>query len=115
MAKHFRNSLQLLLLIGGCCVACSAQRLANQSCESVRAILDDASAITINTTRAVLEATFEVGSLSFRNAATYISKKCRYVAVDVEFEVDASSPGPPAPTDKVKKISRPYLAYPAMD
>jgi len=104
----------ILLIISGCGLSYAGQQTAIQLCNTVREILDSASAVKVGMNRADLEKSFTVGSFGFRTAATYVSKSCRYVAVDVEFEPAASSVNV-SPADKITKISRPYLAYPSMD
>ena len=96
------------------CIGLSAQEKPD-ACETVRAILADASALHPGMTRADLEKEFKPSSLTFRSAATYISKRCSYVAMDVAFDISNSLPGPELPDDKIKTISRPYLALPSAD
>jgi hypothetical protein len=104
------------VVLGLICIALrpSAQQKSD-ACETIRSILADASAVNPGMSRADLEKEFRPTSFTFRNAATYISRKCSYVAVDVEFDTTASHEGPPEPDDKITKISRPYLAIPSMD
>ena len=107
----------LLLFIGapGICLGAEQEHTA-PNCSTVKDVLDESLTIKIGTTRAALEKYFAVGSFSFRYGATYVSKKCPFISIDVEFERDNSDPtGPPAPSDQIKKISRPYLMYPSKD
>lgn len=104
----------ILILICGWNL-CFAQQLRPQPCDTIKAVLDDMSAIKPGASRADLEKSFSIGSFTFRGAATYVSKRCQYLAIDVEFDPDPSSPTAPSPADKIKKTSRVYLAYPSMD
>ena len=67
--------------------------------------------------RAKLEQSFELdGGLQFPARSRYVFKTCRYIKVEVEL----SSEGIQArtdflPSDKIVKISRPYLEHPVYD
>jgi hypothetical protein len=93
----------------------SAQQAPPNACEMVKNILAEASDLKPGRSRADLEKAFTVSSFSTRNAATYTSKNCHYIAIDIEFHPADSPEGPPLPTDKIVKVSRPYLALPNMD
>ena len=85
------------------------QERQTSTCDAVKSILDETLSLKAGMSRAELEKFFAVGSYSFRNGATYVSKRCRYISVDLQFDLDPSYPGgTPAPTDKIKTISRPY-------
>ena len=103
------------IALGLICVASRSSAQKQDSCETIKAILADATAIHVGMTRADLEKEFEPSSFTLRSAATYESKKCAYVAVDVEFDTTASPNGSPSADDKITKISRPYLWLPSRD
>ena len=106
----------LIVLASICiCVSSGAQQQNSYACETVRSILADASAIRSGMSRAELEEKFVPASFTFRTSATYVSRKCAYVAVDVEFDTNGSPDGHAKPEDKIVKISRPYLAMPSKD
>ena len=98
---------------------CLSERASAQhdqdSCGTIGSILRDASAIHPGMSRAELEEEFTSASFTFRTSATYVSRKCAYVSVDVEFETDGLLGVPAKPDDKITKVSRPYLAAPSKD
>jgi hypothetical protein len=67
--------------------------------------------IKVGMTRSDLLKVFTTeGGLSTRTHQTYVLKQCPYIKVDVEF-----SPSTEESTDKITKISRPYLYYSIVD
>jgi hypothetical protein len=67
--------------------------------------------------RAKLEQAFELdGGMQWRAHSRYVLKTCRYIKIDVEFS-DERDGGQTdfLPTDRIVKISRPYLDYPVSD
>ena len=82
----------------------------------------ETSAITVGMSRGDLARVFTTeGGLSTRAQRTYVYRRCPYIKVDVEFEVEhlRDSEGrvsrPEADDDVIKRISRPYLAWSVTD
>jgi hypothetical protein len=70
--------------------------------------------IKVGMTRADLTKVFTVeGGLSTTSQRTYVYQQCPYIKVDVTFE--ASSHEEERPSDKIIKISNPYLAWSISD
>ena len=113
-------SMILLLFL---CAPVSSQ--GDPDAELTRRISDairETSAITVGMTRGDLVSVFTVeGGLSARAQRTYVYRRCPYIKVDVEFDVehlrDAQGriAGPEADDDIISRISRPYLAWAVMD
>jgi hypothetical protein len=85
---------------------------------AITAVLMECQSIVPGTTRAELLTMFvEEGGLSTPRRRTYAHRTCPYIKLDVEFEFPDSIRGASEerPTDRVKKISGPYLAWPIMD
>jgi hypothetical protein len=53
------------------------------------------------------------GGLSRPSQRTYVYRHCRYIKIDVKFDMPNS--GEELPTDKIVEISRPYLNWSTMD
>ena len=68
-------------------------------------------------TRAKLERNFQLdGGLQFAAKSRYILKKCNYIKIDVELTGDGIENRIDfLPTDKILKVSKPYLEYPIDD
>ena len=113
-------SLILLLLL---CTPVSSQ--GDSDAELTRLISEairETSAIAAGMSRGDLMRVFTVeGGLSTRAQRTYVYRRCPYIKVDVEFEVDhlrdaqGRIPYPEADDDVIRRISRPYLAWAVMD
>jgi hypothetical protein len=69
--------------------------------------------IKVGMTRSELMNVFTTeGGLSTTSQRTYVYRECPYIKVDVTF---APSSREELPTDKIVKVSRPYLAWSVMD
>ena len=68
-------------------------------------------------TRADLDKVFmPTGGLSSRTQQSYVYRGCPYFKVDVEFEPDtAASNTATGATDKITKVSKPYVEWPTGD
>jgi len=85
-------------------------------------VIRETSAITVGMSRGDLTRVFTVeGGLATRAQRTYVYRGCPYIKVDVEFEVEhlrdsqGRIPSAEADDDRIKRISRPYLAWAALD
>ena len=60
---------------------------------------------------------FTTEGVSSRTRHTYVLKSCPYIKIDVEFAFVSKEPDPGTemPTDKIVKISKPYLEYSVFD
>lgn len=114
MNKNARPLGYVVLYLICFCANLLGQQQKTDDCETVKAILAGASAIHQGMSRAEFEKVFEPASFTFRTSATYVSRKCAFVAVDVEFDTSGSPEGL-KPNDRIAKISRAYLALPSKD
>jgi hypothetical protein len=70
--------------------------------------------IRVGMTRSDLAKIFTTeGGLSTAARRTYVYRQCRFIKVDVKFDVVTSVEE--QPTDKIVEVSRPYLAWSVMD
>jgi hypothetical protein len=97
--------------------AYSTQLDARDSCNEATGVLNTIRDIQAGDTRSKVELNFEEdGGMQFPPQTRYVWKDCKYVKIEVEF-----SPSGPSesrsflPTDKVIKVSKPYLELPDMD
>ena len=119
MTSRALSTILLLFL----CAAASAQ--SNSEAEFTRRIADairETSTITVGMTRGDLIRVFTVeGGLSTRAQRTYVFRRCPYIKVDVEFQVEhlrdseGRIPLPESDEDVIRRISRPYLAWTISD
>lgn len=71
-------------------------------------------ALKVGMTRSDLMKVFTTeGGLSTTSQRTYVYRQCRFIKIDVKFT--ASSHDEERPTDKITKVSRPYLAWSVTD
>jgi hypothetical protein len=78
-------------------------------CDLVEAALRDSQNIKVGTTRRELEELFQPGGgLQTSDKMNYSYRKCPYIRIDVEFELDPAADRP-SPNDKVKSVSTPYI------
>jgi hypothetical protein len=111
----FLRSISILL---GCVLSLSAnsQPVASDNCETIRDVLAKIHDLRFGDARASLEDSFELdGGLQFAGESVYAFKKCRFIKIDVQFKTGAPEQIDLLPTDKIIKISRPYLEYPFRD
>src|ERR1700675_3880157 len=55
------------------------------------------------------------GGMQFPSSARYVDPRCKYLHVDVEFELAKPDAISPSPDDRIKSISKLYVEYPAKD
>jgi hypothetical protein len=113
-------SVILLLLL---CAPASSQ--GDRDAELTRRISDailETSTIKVGMTRGDLMRVFTIeGGISTRSQRTYVYRRCPYIKVDVEFDVEhlrdsqGRIPLPQADEDVIRHISRPYLAWTIAD
>jgi hypothetical protein len=86
------------------------------SCEPMQHALKDLGQLKVGMSRRDAEKTLKLsGGLSSRTDTFYVYRGCAYVQVELDFEPDPNIDREFSPNDQISKISRPYLAYPAMD
>jgi len=77
-------------------------------------VLKSAQTIKVGMTRSDLMKVFTTeGGLSTTSQRKYVYRHCPYIKVDVKFT--AASPSEELPTDKIVRVSRPYLEWSIMD
>jgi hypothetical protein len=77
-------------------------------------VLKAAQTIKVGMTRADLIMVFTTeGGLSTTTQRKYVYRQCPYIKIDVKFA--AASPSEELPTDKIAKVSRPYLEWSIRD
>jgi hypothetical protein len=89
----------------------------DDSCGVIEEALQETGKLKPGITRDKVEASFILdGGLNFVMTSRYSFRKCRSIKLDVEFSDRAGgSPKDFSSTDRVVKVSRPYLEYPAFD
>jgi uncharacterized protein YecT (DUF1311 family) len=66
--------------------------------------------------RVSLERSFEEdGGMQFAGHSRYVLKKCQYIKVDIDFSGEGIENRAALPSDRVIRVSRPYVEYPASD
>jgi hypothetical protein len=86
-----------------------------EACSIALEALQKVHEIKVGDSRAVVEKNFELdGGLQISSSTRYVFKKCRYFQISVEFSTTGNG-GKMLPTDKITKISKVYLEYPAYD
>jgi hypothetical protein len=86
------------------------------SCSVVDQALGDLEQVKAGMTRAELEKSFVMdGGASFRLRTVYVSRRCSYLKVDVDFDPDPGVDRDFSPKDTITKISQLYAAYPSKD
>jgi hypothetical protein len=84
--------------------------------KQISEILTECKKITVGATRAELLKVFTTeGGLSTATHRTYVHRRCPCIKVDVDFTPTDSKQKDERPTDRVSKISRPYLEWSIMD
>ena len=116
------RALSLILLLLLCTPANSQDDSDAELTRLISEAIRETSAITPGMSRGDLMRVFTVeGGLSTRAQRTYVYRRCPYIKVDVEFEVehlrDAQGRIPllEADDDVIRRISRPYLAWAITD
>ena len=87
------------------------------NCGVIEDALQETGKLKPGMTRDKVEVSFVLdGGLQFERTSRYTFRKCPSIKVDVEFaERGAGSPKEFSATDRVVKVSRPYLEPPAYD
>jgi len=86
------------------------------ACSVVDQALGDVGQVKNGMTRGEVEKLFvRDGGASFRLRTVYVSRRCRYLKIDVDFDPDPGVNGNFSPNDIVMKVSQLYAAYPSMD
>jgi hypothetical protein len=110
------KSKWLLVLVG--LILCSPQCLGAESfkehdefVKKIEKVLRDVGEIKVGMTRAdVLKVFSTSGGISTGRSRTYVYRECPYIKVDVEFDTgNSKEPAHESATDRITKISRPYL------
>ena len=85
-------------------------------CAVVESALKDARIIHPGSTRADVERAFVVdGGLIFPSPTWYVYRKCEFLKIEIEFQVNAKNNEGLSPTDVVTKVSKLYVDYPVRD
>ena len=85
-------------------------------CQFVAQALSDHQRIILGTKRAELESYFTLdGGVQFPGQSRYVYSKCPYLHVDVEFNLSKPNVVAPSRDDRITKISKLYVEYPAAD
>jgi hypothetical protein len=91
---------------------------ADEHTEWIAKSLKEIEAVKVGMTRADLLRVFEEeGGISTRTWRRYVYRECPYIKVDVEFE-PIGEPGnklSQSPSDKIIKISKPFLEWSILD
>ena len=83
------------------------------NCGVIEEALQETSKLKLGITRDKVEVTFVLdGGMQFGRTSRYSFRKCPSIKVDVEF---SGSRADSSPTDRIVKVSRPYLELPAYD
>ncbi len=83
------------------------------NCEVIEEALQETGKLKSGITRDKVEVTFVLdGGMQFGRTSRYSFRKCPSIKVDVEF---SGSRADSSPTDRIVKVSRPYLELPAYD
>jgi hypothetical protein len=105
--------LTSLLLITG--VNAQHDKAAPDQCAVVESAFKDARNIRPGSTRADVERAFVAdGGLTFPSPTRYVYRKCEFLKLDVEFQIDPNGKGF-SPSDVVTGVSKLYVDYPHRD
>jgi hypothetical protein len=86
------------------------------SCSLIEQALKDYQQVrTAGTRRDVAKYFVPNGGLQFPARTRYVYPKCNYIHIDIEFELVKPADIASLPDDKVIRVSRLYLEYPATD
>ena len=90
---------------------------AQDNCGVIEEALQETGKLKPGMTRDKVEVSFVFdGGMQFERTSRYTFKKCSFIKVDVEFaEHGADSPKEFLASDRVVKVSQPYLPYPTFD
>lgn len=87
------------------------------ACSLIQRVLKDAEGLKPGTVRKDIEAHnfTQAGGMTVRNPTRYIYKDCRYVEVEIEFNLDPTVEQDFSEKDTIKRVSKPTLGYPVTD
>jgi len=89
-------------------------RFDEKQTEWIAGVLKAAQSVQVGMSRSDLLKVFTTeGGISTPSQRTYVYRECPYIKVDVKFA--AASRSEEFSNDRIVKISRPYLAFSAMD
>ena len=89
---------------------------AEDSCKCATEVLEAVGKLKPGETRAALDTVFEEeGGWQVAADTRYVYKKCPYIKINVEFAGHEINKRSPLPTDKIVKVSKPYLDYSIKD
>ncbi|HSA92808.1 MAG TPA: hypothetical protein VLE48_07340 [Terriglobales bacterium] len=88
-----------------------------QPCRLIAQALEAAKKLKPGMLRADIEKDFQLdGGVSFRTQGRYLFRKCPYIKIDVNFDLEGATETPIlSPKDRIASVSRPYLEYPFAD
>jgi hypothetical protein len=91
--------------------------VSQSNCGVIEEALAETSKLKPGITRDKVEVTFVLdGGMQFGRTSRYSFRKYPSIKMDVEFsDRGAGSPGDYSPTDRIVKVSRPYLELPSYD
>ena len=97
--------------------AASAAQDQSQCCFIAVDVLKASAAIRPGMTRGEVELHFrQDGGTQVRDMTRYVFRDCDYIMVDIHFNLAAPTDRAAlSPNDLVKRVSKPYLAYPRID
>lgn len=120
-SEIMRDSILLLILICTLALWPSTAQLqptknSCSSCELAQQALNDLKHVEVGSTRRELEKYFApAGGMVFRNHTDYVSKKCDYFKIQVDFKLDPAVERDLSPDDTISNVSGIFLAYPSRD
>jgi len=116
--RRFARFLPLLLFVMVCApVGPRAQQNPDMAaCQFIQQALTAHDHLKVGGTRRDVGNYFtEDGGMQFKSPTRYVYPTCRYLKVDIEFDVTKPADPVFSPEDKVTKISKLYVEYPFMD
>jgi hypothetical protein len=85
-------------------------------CQQLRQALQNYQQLKVGLPRSDATTFFVLdGGMQFPSSARYVDPRCKYLHVDVEFELAKPDAISPSPDDRIKSISKLYVEYPAKD
>jgi hypothetical protein len=112
----WERALILALLVFGI-PSLQAQPERNCSaCAQIQQALEDFGHLKSGMNRQDVERHFILdGGMNFRGQSYYVYQKCDFIRIEVTFELDASVQNGFSPRDRITKLSKLYLGFPARD
>jgi len=93
----------------------------DEACQFIAQAIEATKSLKAGMTRSELDKNFtEDGGITFigqgQHHARYVYRKCPYIKIDVDLTVAGVDEKPAmSPTDRILKVSRPYLEHPFYD